>query len=137
MTHPQALELLNKHLTNKNLIKHSLAVEAGMKGLAKHFGESQEDWAMAGLLHDIDYDLVVPDKLSEHSKLGAQLLKEAGLSENIYQVCYHLALYLLDIFVVLRILYLVAYYFRLNFKQKLDHSLDLWSFIFLFSAGIW
>lgn len=85
MTHPQALELLNKHLTNKNLIKHSLAVEAGMKGLAKHFGESQEDWAMAGLLHDIDYDLVVPDKLSEHSKLGAQILKEAGLSENIYQ----------------------------------------------------
>jgi len=85
MKREEAIALLNNNLKNKNLIKHSLAVEAGMKGLAKHFGENQEDWAMAGLLHDIDYDQVVPDKLSEHSKLGAQILKEAGLNEDICQ----------------------------------------------------
>ncbi len=83
MNRDQALELLNSNLKNKNLIKHCLAVEAAMLGLAKHFNQNQDDWAIAGLLHDIDYDLVVPDKLDQHSKLGAQMLKEAGLSQDI------------------------------------------------------
>jgi len=83
MNRDQALELLNNNLKNKNLIKHCLAVEIAMLGLAKHFNQNQQDWAMAGLLHDIDYDLVVPDKLDQHSKLGAQMLVEAGLSQEI------------------------------------------------------
>lgn len=80
-----ALDLLNSKLQNKNLIKHSLAVEAAMKALAEHFGENENDWALAGLLHDIDYSMVVPDRLSEHSKLGAQICQENGLSEEICQ----------------------------------------------------
>lgn len=85
MQRQDALDLLNSKLQNKNLIKHSLAVEAAMKALAKHFGENENDWALAGLLHDVDYSIVVPDKLSEHSKLGAQICKEKGLSEEICQ----------------------------------------------------
>jgi putative nucleotidyltransferase with HDIG domain len=85
MQREQALELLNSKLKNKNLIKHSLAVEAAMRALAKHFNENENDWALAGLLHDVDYSLVMPDKLSEHSKLGAQICLENGLSEEICQ----------------------------------------------------
>ncbi|MFA5166315.1 MAG: HD domain-containing protein [Candidatus Paceibacterota bacterium] len=80
-----ALDLLNSKLQNKNLIKHSLAVEAAMKALAIHFDENESDWALAGLLHDVDYSMVVPDRLSEHSKLGAQICQENGLSEEICQ----------------------------------------------------
>ncbi len=38
----RAIQLLNEHIENKNLIKHSLAVGALMKALAVRFGEEDE-----------------------------------------------------------------------------------------------
>jgi len=58
MTHQEALELLKEKIKNQNLIKHCLAVEACMRALARRFGEDEEKWALAGLLHDIDYELL-------------------------------------------------------------------------------
>ncbi len=78
------MELLEQNVQNQNLIKHSLAVEAIMRALARRFGEDQEKWALAGLLHDIDYEKVKED-LSQHSLLGAEMLKELGLDEDICQ----------------------------------------------------
>lgn len=57
----QALGFLNQQIKNKNIIKHMLATEAMMRELAKKFGENEEEWAMAGLLHDGDYNESVPD----------------------------------------------------------------------------
>ena len=37
MNREQAFNLLNEHVHEKNLIKHCLATEAGMMGLAKFF----------------------------------------------------------------------------------------------------
>ncbi len=89
MKRSEALELLKKHLKNKNLIKHSLAVEAVMAGLAKRFGEDEEKWALAGLLHDIDYEYT-KDNPEKHSLMGAEILQEAGLPEDIvYAVKVH------------------------------------------------
>ncbi len=56
MTRDQAWEILNKHLKNDKLIKHCLAAEATMRGLARYFGEDQEVWGITGLLHDADYE---------------------------------------------------------------------------------
>ncbi len=63
MTRTAAYQLLTKYLTNKNLIKHSLAAEAAMRGIYRHLiPESQqnetdeEKWGITGLLHDIDYE---------------------------------------------------------------------------------
>ena len=39
MKREEALIFLKKNLQNKNLFNHSLAVEAAMIGLAKHFDE--------------------------------------------------------------------------------------------------
>jgi putative nucleotidyltransferase with HDIG domain len=69
----QALIELKGRLSNENMIKHSLAVEAIMKELAEYFKEDIENWALAGLLHDIDYDKTKND-LSKHSILGAEIL---------------------------------------------------------------
>ncbi|MBF7081686.1 HDIG domain-containing protein [Desulfallas sp. Bu1-1] len=89
MTRDQAYELLKKHLKTKNLIKHSLAVEAVMRRLARHFGEDEEKWGLAGLLHDIDYDRTKDDPL-RHSLEGAELLAELGLPEDVvYAVKVH------------------------------------------------
>ena len=56
MRREEALVLLKKHLKKENLIKHSLAVEACMKELARYFKEDEEQWGITGLLHDLDYD---------------------------------------------------------------------------------
>ena len=84
MNREEALKILKENLPNQNLVKHSLAVEAMMKALAEHFKEDSERWALAGLLHDIDYDKV-KDDLSQHSLAGAEILKELGLAEDICQ----------------------------------------------------
>lgn len=56
----EALRFLNEKVENKNIIKHMLATEAMMRMLAGHFGENEDEWAMAGLLHDGDYSESVP-----------------------------------------------------------------------------
>jgi putative nucleotidyltransferase with HDIG domain len=50
-----ALKLVKERVGNQNLINHMLAVEAIMRGLAKHFSEDEEIWGLTGLLHDVDY----------------------------------------------------------------------------------
>ena len=84
MTREEALKILKANLNNKNLLKHCYACEIVMKHLARHFNEVEEKWALAGLLHDIDYD-TTKDDLARHSLVGAEMLKEAGLAEDIVQ----------------------------------------------------
>jgi len=89
MTREEALQLLEENLENRNLFKHSLAVEAVMRELARHFGEDVETWGLAGLLHDIDYDRTKDDP-DRHSLEGGQLLEEKGLPpEIVYAVKVH------------------------------------------------
>lgn len=56
MERKQALQLVNDWTKNKNLVKHMLSVEAEMRALALHFGQDQDLWGVAGLLHDADYE---------------------------------------------------------------------------------
>ncbi|MFZ7101253.1 MAG: HDIG domain-containing metalloprotein [Peptococcaceae bacterium] len=82
MERQEALELIKKNVKNKNLLKHMLSCEAVMAALAKHFGENEEKWALAGLLHDIDYDYT-KNEPHRHSLLGSEMLAEAGLHQDI------------------------------------------------------
>lgn len=82
MSREEALQLLKEKVKNKNLIKHMYAVEAVMGSLARHFGEDETSWRLAGLLHDLDYDLTVNEP-EKHSLLGAEMLKKAGLPQEI------------------------------------------------------
>jgi len=61
MTREEALKLVNENVSNKNLRKHMVATEAVMKHLARHFGEDETLWGLAGLLHDLDYDQTEDD----------------------------------------------------------------------------
>jgi predicted hydrolase (HD superfamily) len=58
----EALNFLNQQISNKNTIKHLLATEAMMRELAKKSRGNEEEWAMAGLLHDADYNDSVPEE---------------------------------------------------------------------------
>ncbi|MDD3840133.1 MAG: HDIG domain-containing protein [Clostridia bacterium] len=89
MDRQQAVAYVKKHLKNKNLFKHVLATEAIMKKLAEDLNEDTEKWALAGLLHDIDYEKTAKDA-RQHSLLGAKMLEEQGISPDIvYAVRVH------------------------------------------------
>ncbi len=57
MNREEALELLKDYLKNKNLIKHCLAVEACMRAMARRLNQDEEKWGLAGILHDLDYEI--------------------------------------------------------------------------------
>jgi len=76
----EALELLKTHLSNKNLINHCLACEAIMRRLARHFGQDEETWGLAGLLHDLDYDYT-KDKPEEHGFKSVEILGDSVSKE--------------------------------------------------------
>jgi len=82
MKREDALRLVKKHVKTRNLVKHMLAAEVVMAALARHLGENEEKWALAGLLHDVDYD-ETSDEPERHSLVGGKLLEELGVDEDI------------------------------------------------------
>lgn len=80
----KALELVKKHVPNRNLIKHMIAVEAVMRRLARHFGEDEELWGIAGLLHDLDYAETAED-FPRHGFRTRELLSEQDVPPQVLQ----------------------------------------------------
>ena len=87
MTHDQALEQLHAWTTNPSLLGHARAVEIVMRAAAGKYGEGAdpEVWAVAGLLHDADYDRW-PD---EHPQRIVDWLRQRGEEEIAYAVSFH------------------------------------------------
>lgn len=81
MKRGEALEIVNKYVKNQNLVKHMLAVEAAMGAYAKKFGEDEEKWRVAGLLHDFDWE--IHPTLEEHPQKGAQILQDLGVDDDL------------------------------------------------------
>lgn len=84
MDRETALNLVEENVKTKNLIKHLFAAEAIMRHLARHLGEDEKDWGLAGLLHDIDYD-ETKDNPKKHAVVGAKLLESKGVKPGIIQ----------------------------------------------------
>lgn len=82
MDKQEALKFVEEKVTNRNLVKHMLATEAVMRALARKFGEDEDKWGIAGLLHDIDYDKTKGDP-KKHSLVGGEMLKEKGVDDEI------------------------------------------------------
>lgn len=54
-TREESLTFLKEHNKEDMHIRHAYAVEAAMRGFAKHFGEDEDYWGLIGLMHDIDW----------------------------------------------------------------------------------
>jgi uncharacterized protein len=82
MNRQDALSLLTTHLKNKNLIKHCLSVEACMRAMAARLGRDPEPWGLAGILHDLDYELTEksPDL---HTTETVKILEPLGLAPEV------------------------------------------------------
>lgn len=74
-----ANKLLEKYIQNTNLRKHCYAVESCMRFYAKKLNQNEEEWALAGLLHDLDWE-TNPDT---HPNTGIPILQENGVSQEI------------------------------------------------------
>ncbi len=81
MTRDQALELLRSYLTAPHLVRHSLAVEAAVRGYAPRYGGDPEHWGLAGLLHDFDYE--IHPTADEHPAAGRPILEANGVPEDV------------------------------------------------------
>lgn len=75
----KAQELIDKYIKNESLKKHCYAVEAAMRFYAKKLGKNEEQWACAGLLHDIDWE-AMPET---HPNTAPPILREAGFNEEL------------------------------------------------------
>ncbi len=80
-TRQEALDIVREHVKNENLVRHMLAVEAAMRHYAKLYGEDEEIWGLAGLLHDFDWE--IHPTLEQHPQDGAAILRERGAPEVI------------------------------------------------------
>ncbi len=88
VTREQALGLLKKYNQEPFHLLHALTVEGTMRWYAGElgYGDDGDFWAMAGLLHDVDFEKY-PE---EHCKKAPELLAEIGAEpELVHAVCSH------------------------------------------------
>ena len=79
-----ALTLLKKHLKNERLISHCIASEVIMRHLAKRLNEDSDAWGIAGLLHDLDFEMTNEIE-SKHGAVAAEILEKEGVSSDIIE----------------------------------------------------
>ncbi len=82
----ETLALMHEYTPSESLRKHMLAVEAAMRAYAGKFGEDEERWGTAGLIHDFDYERFPNNERSateEHPSEGVRILRAKGYPEDI------------------------------------------------------
>ena len=84
----ETLALMQDYTASESLRKHMLAVEGAMRAYAQKFGEDEERWGTAGLIHDFDYERfpnTAHSPTEEHPSEGVRLLRSKGYPEDILQ----------------------------------------------------
>ena len=79
MNREEALQLLEQWVDNVALRNHMKSVEAALRWYARKRGANEEEWGIAGLLHDLDWEKY-PD---EHPLKAVDELRSRGCSEEI------------------------------------------------------
>jgi predicted hydrolase (HD superfamily) len=74
MNREEARALLREMTQSPSLLRHMRSVELVMEAYAEKFNENKEQWAIAGLLHDADYERY-PDK---HPQVITERLRQLG-----------------------------------------------------------
>ncbi len=81
MDRPTALDLVRKYSDKDTTFRHLVSVEGVMRSLARHFGEDEDRWGLAGLFHDLDQDLTheTPER---HAKQSVEWLRAEGFDDE-------------------------------------------------------
>lgn len=83
VTRERAWKTLTAYTTNQALLRHGLAVEAGVGAYATKLDGDEVFWRAAALLHDFDYE--IHPTLDKHPQNGAPILREEGYPEEMIE----------------------------------------------------
>jgi putative nucleotidyltransferase with HDIG domain len=78
----EAWALFCEWTESDSLRKHVLGVEAAMRGYAREYGEDEELWAIAGIVHDLDYERY-PDLETGHPRMALEELRRRGYPDEV------------------------------------------------------
>ena len=88
MNRDVAWSILTEFTKGDSLRKHARAVEASMRAYAARFGEDQDRWGIAGMLHDFDYEM--HPAAPQHPMKGAEILRARGIPDDVvYAILAH------------------------------------------------
>ena len=81
----EARQLLESMTQGASLLRHMRTIELVMEAYAEKFGEDKDEWAIAGLLHDADYE-AFPEK---HPQLIVEQLRTMGEERIAHAISAH------------------------------------------------
>ena len=81
-TREEAWNLVCEWTESDSLRKHMLAVETAVRAYAREFGADEETWAIAGLVHDLDYERY-PDLETGHPRMAIEELRRRGYPDEV------------------------------------------------------
>jgi predicted hydrolase (HD superfamily) len=81
----EAREILSSLTQSQSLLRHMRTLELVMEAYAEKYGEDKEAWAIAGLLHDADYE-AYPEK---HPQIIVGKLNAMGESAIAHAISAH------------------------------------------------
>ena len=85
MTRQEARDILASMTTNASLLRHMRTIELVMEAYADKLGEDKDKWAIAGLLHDADYE-TWPE---QHPKIIVDKLNDMGENDIAHAISAH------------------------------------------------
>lgn len=85
MNRKDASQILHEWTESDSLLRHARSVELVMEAYARKFNEDPEEWGMAGLLHDADYEKF-PE---EHPNKIVALLRDKGEEKMAHAISAH------------------------------------------------
>ena len=81
----EARQLLASMTQSASLLRHMRTIELVMEAYAEKLGEDKDEWAIAGLLHDADYE-AFPEK---HPQLIVEKLRTMGEERIAHAISAH------------------------------------------------
>ena len=77
----EAIKLLHEYTKTDSLRRHALGVEQAMRKMANKYDGDPDEWGLAGLMHDFDYEMYPTTE--DHPYRGNEILVEKGYPESI------------------------------------------------------
>lgn len=84
----EAIKLLKENITSENMLKHCFASEAVLRAMANRLNRNENEWGIAGLLHDIDVEITNANP-NTHGPYAEKLLKGKITNEMLDAIGMH------------------------------------------------
>ncbi|MEZ5105750.1 MAG: HD domain-containing protein [Draconibacterium sp.] len=84
----EAIDILKENITAENMLKHCYASEAVLRAIAKKLGKNEDEWGIAGLLHDVDVEITKADP-HVHGPYAEKILKGKITDEMLDAIAMH------------------------------------------------